>query len=308
MTSHSDNTTPLNFCLCGNVLDVLPRLVAGGLTAQCVVTSPPYWGLRDYGHPDQLGQESIPEEYLTNMVTAFKMVFQILADDGVLWLNMGDTYGGKSLLGLPWRLALELREHGWLIRSECIWHKPQAMPESVKDRPTRAHEHIFMLTKSPNYYYDWEAVAEAAIGAPPRRLDKEFHAPGQKPHKGLRKTALKARSVRPGIDTKGGNQGHGLMSWDTERRNLRDVWTVGTETNAKHHFASFPMRVAEICVKSSTRPGDLVFDPFMGSGTVAVVAENLGRPWLGVELNPDYIDIQERRLAEINPLLKAVNL
>ena len=328
----------VNTCLQGDVRQVLPELLLGGLEVQCVVTSPPYWRLRDYGHPDQLGQEDSPEKYIGEMVKVFDLVKRLLRPDGVMWLNVGDTYSasrsahrfdnlhpsavrgpgvpdglsglpGKNLLGLPWRLALALQSRGWIIRADCIWHKPSPMPESVKDRPTRSHEHVFLMSKSLNYYYDWEAVAEPAGGDHPRRQDKEFQAPGQARHKGLRKKALKKRSVRESVDLRGGNQGNGLMSWDLEFRNLRDVWTVPTESHTgKNHYASFPRRLAEICIKAGSRPGDIVFDPFMGSGTVAEVAENLGRQWAGVELNPDYIDLQHKRLAKVNPLLRAANI
>jgi site-specific DNA-methyltransferase (cytosine-N4-specific) len=339
----------INHCHQGDVRKILPTLVAAGVKVQCVVTSPPYWGLRDYGCPDQIGLEKSPEEYVANLVTVFGWVRELLADDGTLWLNLGDCYSSskyerkrkrwpsplkcslavpgisvsglpaKNLVGLPWRVAFALQDDGWILRSEIIWHKPNPMPESIKDRPTKAHETIFLFAKSANYYYDHEAVKEPAVGDHPRQVDCGFQAPGQPPQNGLRKKSLAKYSFKRSASVRGEvlmpsahNGSHRPDRQDRpyceETRNLRDVWPIPVQPCQGAHFAVFPEVLAEICLKAGSRPGDLVMDPFMGSGTVAVTAEKLGRRWLGVELNPDYIRIQQERLAQVNPLLRAANL
>lgn len=343
----------VNHCHHGDVRHILPRLVESGLKAQCVVTSPPYWGLRDYGVDGQIGLEASLTEYIANIVNVFSLVLKIMADDGTLWLNLGDCYSSyydkrsgwdpagskqisnsasinvpsrqaeglapKNLVGLPWRVAFALQDSGWILRRDIVWHKPNPMPESVKDRPTASHEFIFLFSKSGKYFYDHQAVREPALGDHPRLADCGFQAPGQAPQTGLRKKSLakysfkRKASARGEILVPGANNGsHRFDREDVpycgETRNLRDVWTIAVQPCKGAHFATFPEALAEICVKAGSRPGDLVFDPFMGSGTTAVVAENLGRRWVGVELNPDYIDLQRQRLSEINPLLRAVNL
>jgi DNA modification methylase len=278
---------------------------------QCCVTSPPYYGLRDYGHPGQLGMEKTPAEYVAAMVEVFSCVRDVLADDGVLWLNLGDSYaanrtyqvpstkggakhgGGQSaggrgsvvpdglkpkdLIGIPWRVAFALQEAGWYLRQDIIWHKPNAMPESVTDRCTKAHEYLFMLTKSAKYYYDAEAVKEPAAGKPNRTSRDNFKRANHK--HGIAHRPDREDSAYP-----------------LETRNRRSVWTIATRPYADAHFAVFPPDLIEPCILAGSRPGDIVLDPFMGSGTVAEVAERLGRRWLGCELNPDYSSLQQRRL------------
>ncbi len=325
--------TAFNFCHCGNVLDVLPRLVADGIKTQCVVTSPPYWGLRDYGVEGQLGLEKTPPEYVARMVEVFGYVYQILRDDGVMWLNLGDSYSSyidkrkgydpvgykqasnpasigvpprsaeglphKNLVGIPWRVAFALQENGWILRSEVIWVKPNPMPESVKDRPTNSHEHVFLFSKSQNYFYDHQSVREPAEGLKSSSLGKySFKRPA----------SVRGKALMPGANNGSHRPDRDDIPYCSETRSLRNVWIIPVQACKGAHFAVFPESLAENCIKSGSRPGDVVFDPFMGSGTVAVVSENLGRRWLGVELNPEYIAIQDRRLAEVNPLLKAVNL
>ena len=241
---------------------------------QCVITSPPYWGLRDYGIEGQIGLERQLQQYINNLQAVFREVKRVLSDDGVMWVNIGDGYTSgnrgyrapdkknparamsvrpdtpdglkpKDLLGIPWRLAFALQSDGWYLRSDIIWNKPNAMPESVKDRPTRAHEYVFMLTKSEKYYYDYNAIKE-------------------------------------------------------NNRNKRTVWNVNTTPFAEAHFATFPPSLIQPCLVASTKAGDYVLDPFFGSGTVGEVAYVNGRCFIGVELNHDYIQIAQKRLHQVS--------
>lgn len=289
-------------------------MVAEGVRVQACVTSPPYFGLRDYGLEQQIGAEETPVEYIEQMVQVFSCVRDVLADDGTLWINLGDSYandlkwggstGGKhqhtlhgntgigrrrkttglkpkDLIGIPWRVALALQQSGWWLRSDIIWHKPNCMPESVTDRPTRAHEYLFLLAKSEKYHYDSDAIKEPAIrvGALPGGNGHYIqHSAGGRNRDGL--SALGRKRV-------------------SESRNRRSVWTIGTTRFSGAHFATFPRKLIEPCILAGTRIGDTVLDPFMGSGTTALVAQALGRPFIGCELNPDYIDLQSRRTASV---------
>lgn len=257
----------------GNAQEELSRLPREFF--QCAVTSPPYWGLRDYGISGQIGLEDTLPQYIDKLVGVFAEVRRVLKKDGVFWLNIGDGYTSgnrgwrapdkknparamsvrpdtpeglkpKDLLGIPWRLAFALQADGWFLRSDIIWHKPNAMPESVKDRPGRCHEYIFMLTRSEKYFYDQEAVME--------------------------------------------KNGSGL-------RNRRTVWEVNTLPFADAHFATFPPQLIAPCILASSRPGDFVLDPFFGSGTVGLVCEDLNRDYIGIELNPEYIEIANKRIS-----------
>lgn len=253
----------------GDSLHVIARLPAN--FAQCVITSPPYWGLRDYEIEGQIGLEPTLDQFLNHLVEVFSEVKRVLRDDGTLWLNIGDSYTSgnrgyrapdkknparamsvrpdtpeglkpKDLIGVPWRLAFKLQDDGWFLRSDIVWHKPNAMPESVKDRPTRAHEYLFLLTKSERYYYDHAAIREA------------------------------------------------------NGRNRRTVWSINTQGFAGAHFATFPPGLIEPCILASTKPGDYVLDPFFGSGTVGVVSQEHGRKYVGIELNPEYVAMASDRL------------
>jgi DNA modification methylase len=322
----------------GDCRETMRRWAGEGVKAQMCVTSPPYFGLRDYGHEGQIGLEQTPEEYIKAMVEVFRCVRDVLADDGTLWLNIGDSYvhsqpgrnrngtGGqiirgdlyrqknnngasevgrkllevglknKDLIGIPWMLAFALRADGWYLRQDIIWHKPNPMPESVRDRCTKAHEYIFLLSKSERYFYDSEAMKEPATNAGKRLLLGE---------KSFSKGQAKGAGIKPS-----GN-GHADFYDVPETRNRRSVWTVATRPYKGAHFATFPPALIEPCILAGSRPGDTVLDPFMGSGTTAAVALQHSRQYLGCELNPDYGLLQQERInqvikAESNQLLLAL--
>lgn len=301
----------------------------------CCVTSPPYWGLRDYGMKDQIGLERHPEEFINRLVCVFQEVKRVLRKDGTLWLNMGDSYLGskmkrspgislrdyhtnirtKELVGIPWMLAFALRDIGFYIRQDIIWHKPNPMPESARDRCTKSHEYIFLLTKSPKYYYNQDAVSHNWKEASLRRLenavsDKNKYAhgiPGQREQKismaRPRKRSIKGRKIRPGIDINGGNQGKGSIP-TSAKANLRSVWKVPVKGYKGAHFATFPERIPYICISAGCPDNGVVLDPFMGAGTTALVARKLRRDYVGFEINPKYIKIAERRLHDELGLFK----
>lgn len=295
--------------------------------AQCCVTSPPYWGLRDYGVPGQLGREKTPEEYVVNIVAVFHEVRRVLAKTGTLWLNLGDSYTSrgrssratdrknpirednyraptpsglkpKDLIGIPWMVAFALRADGWYLRSDIIWHKPNVMPESVTDRPTKSHEYLFLLSKSERYYYDSEAVREEAVGKTVHDLTGQgYSPPGQTPSCGNRKalhgpTYSRHRSSVPG--------GQDLRSVIDGKRNRRSVWTVPTAPFKGAHFATFPPALIEPCILAGSKAGDTVLDPFTGSGTTCALSKKLGRHYLGMELNANYTQLFNKRISEVN--------
>ena len=278
----------------GDCIEAMRGLDDG--TAQTCVTSPPYWGLRDYGHEGQLGLEPTPEEYVADLVAVFREVRRVLRDDGTLWLNLGDSYYSnpkgnpgdvgnigkpqvanveqagaytkgtpegmraagikiKDLVGIPWMVAFALRADGWYLRSEIIWHKPAPMPEPVRDRPTKSHEQIFLLTKSPRYFYDAEAIREPATDALP-------HSPGK-----------------------------------------RSVWTVNTTPFPGAHFATFPPKLIDPCILAGSSTGDTILDPFSGAGTTGLVALRHDRDYIGCELNPEYAQMSRERITDDAPLL-----
>jgi len=297
----------------GDCRATMRRWKEQGIKAQTCVTSPPYYGLRDYGHDGQIGLEETPEEYIKAMVEVFRCVWDVLADDGTLWLNIGDSYarqGGresdqprhwdgrektsgsmhstrmaqdiglkpKDLIGIPWMLAFALRADGWYLRQDIIWHKPNPMPESVQDRCTKAHEYIFLMSKSQKYYYDTEAIQEQA---------ERPEGPGNKTH----------RHSQEGIYVSGSQKNLAKIG-ASETRNKRSVWTVNVKPYSGAHFAVFPSDLIEPCILAGAPVGGIVLDPFMGSGTTAQVAQNLGRQYLGCELNPDYKPLQQKRVAQ----------
>jgi DNA modification methylase len=264
----------------GDCRTTMRRWAAAGIKAQTCVTSPPYYGLRDYGHERQIGLEETPEEYITAMVEVFRCVWDVLEDDGTLWLNIGDSYAAnKQLIGVPWLLAFALRADGWYLRQDIIWHKPNPMPESVQDRCTKAHEYIFLMSKSQKYYYDIDSIKEDA------------HTTD---------TSDRNRDESRLNNTPGRTRMAGLTTNHYEKKNKRSVWTVTTKPYEGAHFAVFPSDLIEPCILAGAPVGGIVLDPFMGSGTTAQVAQNLGRQYLGCELNPEYEALQKKRLSQLS--------
>ena len=310
----------MNIIEFGDCRTTMRLWAALGFKAQMCVTSPPYFGLRDYGHAGQLGLEQTPADYVASMVEVFRCVRDVLADDGVLWLNLGDSYAAnrgyrvpstlmngdstnnaqagsgrgmkaadfglkvKDLIGIPWRVAFALQADGWYLRQDIIWNKSNPMPESVTDRCTKAHEYMFMLTKQDRYYYDHEAVKEP-----------------------VQSTKGNGKSFRGGGSYTGGNsfnnhqtkerETHGNEPNESGLRNRRSVWNVATRPYKGAHFATYPPALIEPCILATSRPDNIVLDPFMGSGTTAQVALQHGRQYMGCELNPEYKVLQDQRIA-----------
>ena len=252
--------------------------------ARVCVTSPPYYGLRDYGgEDDQIGQEQTPEEFIDELVKVFRGVRNVLTDDGTCWVNIGDSYKEKDLIGVPWMFAFAMRADGWHLRQDIIWHKPNPMPESVRDRCTKSHEYIFLFSKNKKYFYDYESIKEKAVGErwggnTPINMNNTKDKDGQ--FSGL------TRQRR--------------MLYET--RNKRSVWKVATKPYKGSHFAVYPPDLIEPCIKAGSERGDLVLDPFMGSGTTAMVARSLGRDYIGCELHEEYGDLINKRIQEYNGL------
>lgn len=332
----------------GDALEVLRTLPDE--SAHCCVTSPPYWGLRDYGHDDQLGLEGTPEKYVEKLTQILREVSRVLKNDGTLWLNMGDCYHSrcghrndtsrwencpiqptakgthmevvspnrlpqaglkdKDLVGIPWRVAFALQADGWWLRSDIIWSKPNPMPESVTDRPTRAHDYIFLLAKNKSYFYDADAIKEPVTGGAhsrgdgvnpkallgddhPRNVDCRYKAPGQPENTGLRK-----HGIRPKQNSSFSAAVSGLVSC----RNKRSVWTIQTHPFPAAHFATFPPSLIEPCILAGCPKGGTVLDPFSGAGTSGLVALRNGRQFVGIELNPEYVEMARRRIENDAPL------
>lgn len=287
-------------------------------SARTIVTSPPYFGLRDYGHDDQIGAEPSVQEYVDALVSTFRSLRPALADDGTLWLNLGDSYAGagygnhdingdkwkaeatldkrsnrqqtlkkaleregirpKNLIGIPWRVAFALQADGWILRSDIIWAKPNPMPESVTDRPSKAHEYLFLFAKSPRYYYDAAAIAEGANPAYAKRYEAGFG--------GTKNEALKATAL-------GQTRPVGMRE-STGLRNKRTVWDVPTVAFSGAHFATYPPGLIRPCILAGSARGDTVLDPFSGSGTTGMVALQEGRRYIGIDVNSDYLDLSLR--------------
>lgn len=266
-------------------------------SVQTCVTSPPYWGLRDYGHDGQIGLERTPDEYVAELVEVFREVRRVLADDGTLWLNLGDTYGpGKQLQGIPWRVAFALQSDGWWLRQDIIWAKPNPMPESVTDRCTKAHEYVFLLTKSDRYFYDADPIRQPLSAA---TISRDRAPRGRSQNGGGSAKSLAGYAYTPEL---------GNMTSNAKGANRRSVWTLPTKPYAGAHFAVMPEALAEPCILAGSRPGDLVLDPFTGSGTVGVVALRHDRDFIGTELNPEYAALAEARIYDDGPLMNAVTL
>ncbi|CFT62529.1 DNA methylase [Burkholderia pseudomallei] len=311
----------------GDCRDLMRAMAADGVRVQTIVTSPPYWDLRSYlldGHPDkarEIGQEPTLREFIDTLVGVFDLARELLADDGTLWLNLGDSYGAnKQLQMVPGRVAIALQDAGWYLRQDIIWHKPNPMPESVRDRCTKAHEYLFLLSKSERYYFDADAIAESASGTEERaqqRRARELaaeHGLTDEHLAAIRAVGItdagKAQVTQDGFgkndprvqaladEAKAALGGYYREFLISERRNRRSVWMIPLMPYKGAHFATFPEALVEPCVLAGSRPGDVVFDPFFGSGTTGQVAQRLGRRFLGCELNPDYETLQRDRLRQ----------
>ncbi len=339
--------------LTGDCRDILPTLP--DKSVHCCVTSPPYWGLRDYGVDGQIGLEASPEEFIAEMVQVFREVRRVLRDDGTLWLNLGDSYSGnrrdsydtdkknkhrapksmvvsrrrddqliprsdiavaglnpKNLVGIPWRVALALQADGWYLRCDIIWHKPNPMPESVTDRPTKAHEYVFLLSKSEKYYYDHEAIKEPVTGTAHARRgyktpDGWDTSTGSGGHGAFHKDG-REKGKTPGVGPKAESAGFGVKSNKqysaaivdlVNSRNKRSVWTVPTQPYSAAHFATFPEKLIEPCIKAGCPEGGTVLDIFGGSGTTGRVATRHRRNSILIELNPTYVELQHERISMV---------
>jgi site-specific DNA-methyltransferase (adenine-specific) len=271
-------------------------------TVDCCITSPPYWGLRDYGHAGQMGLEPTPAEYVAAMVALFREVRRTLRDDGTLWLNLGDSTIKKNLVDIPWRVALALQADGWMLRSDIIWNKPNPMPESVTDRPTRAHEYLFLLAKSERYYYDTEAIKEPGVAMNEHdATGPGYRAPGQAPQTGSRKSDKQRGHSRRHAGFNDRWDAMPVKEQCSFMRNRRDVWVIAPQPFKGAHFAVMPEALVAPCVLAGCPEGGLVLDPFTGSGTVGVVALREGRNFVGIELNPEYSALATKRIAAALP-------
>lgn len=344
----------MNQILFGDCRKTMQQLIAQGVKVQTCVTSPPYFRLRDYGIEEgQIGLEPTLDEYIKNMVEVFRLVRELLADDGTLWMNLGDSYSGtgrgmtktglndgknpktagmvlprqnanetnlpaKNLMGVPWHVAFALQADGWILRQDIIWNKPNPMPESVTDRCTKSHEYIFLFSKSASYYFDYEAIKEPVAESSIQRLSQNIdYQQGSDRVPGKTNGAMKAvasrsnrdnfkrdNSKRAAIHPDQSTGTHRACRADSEydllTRNKRSVWTVSTKPYKGAHFATFPADLIEPCVLAGSRVDDIVFDPFMGSGTTAAVALEHERQYLGCELNPANDVLQKERLANVD--------
>lgn len=277
-----------NIIFCGDAAKELQRVSTESV--DCIVTSPPYYNQRDYKEEGQLGSENSPADYILAIRKVFRECFRVLKPSGTLWLNLGDKYENGRLLGMPWRVALAMQDDGWILRSDIIWHKPNAMPSSVKNRPTTDHEYLFLLTKSAHYYYDIDAIREPHV-----TFSENSKMKGGRNHFG------KAGGT-PEKGKNAGNQNLHHGNWDIAfhplGRNKRTVWSIGLGKYRGAHFAVFPEKLVEPCILAGCPSNGVVLDPFMGSGTVALVTKNLGRDFLGIEINADYIKLAQQRLSK----------
>jgi DNA modification methylase len=338
--------------LVGDAVSRLAELPDGSV--RTCVTSPPYWGLRDYGNDGQLGLEPTPQEFVENLCRVFDEVWRVLADDGTCWVNLGDSYfphGGsrgnktpagdtlrgrdneyqpapklspgdanlkqKDLVGVPWRFAFAMQDRGWYLRQDIIWAKPNPMPESVTDRCTKAHEYIFLLTKNPRYYFDNEAIREPLAASSVSRLAQDVESQvGSARANGGAKTNGNMKAVGPRF---GGNKygdsddpKHATKSGNvyepSGKRNKRSVWNVSTRSYKEAHFAVYPPELITPCILAGSAEGDIVLDPFSGSGTTGEVALTHGRNYVGVELNPEYAALSEKRITNAIGMLGEVRV
>lgn len=314
----------------GDALEVLRTLPEN--SCDMCVTSPPYYRLRNYENDGQIGLEATPEEYINRLVQVFSEVRRVLTDDGTLWLNIGDSYATRSgsqpptntrnscghttktvptgykykdLIGIPWLLAFALRSDGWYLRQDIIWQKPNCIPESVKDRCTKSHEYIFLLTKSPKYFFNAEAISEPITGSSTKRYLQNIEK-----QRGSTRQPAKTKPMKAAIPSFGANKykehndgdhrKNGNIYMPTPRRNKRSVWTISTAGYKGAHFAVFPEKLVLPCILAGSRPDDTVLDPFSGSGTTGVVATQQGRNYIGIEINRIYCAMSERRIEGVS--------
>lgn len=279
--------SPIRNCIInGDALQSLRSLPSN--CVDTVVTSPPYYGQRDYGVPEQVGSEKNHNIYIEHLVNIFRELRRVLKSEGTLWLNLGDKYKNGTMLGLPWRVALALSDDGWRLRSDIIWHKPNAMPSSVKTRPTTDHEYIFLLSKSGKYFYDADAIREPHV-----TFSENSKMRGGRNHLGK-------KDGTPENGKNGGNPNLHNGRWDQafhpKGRNKRTVWSVSLGKYRDAHFAVFPEKLIEPCILAGSPKGGIVLDPFFGAGTTGLVALNNSRSFIGIEINPDYCEMARRRL------------
>jgi DNA modification methylase len=318
----------MNKIFCGDALDELRKLPDAFI--DCCITSPPYYGLRNYGVDGQIGLEQTPEAYVAKLVAIFREVRRVLKDKGTLWLNLGDSYCGykgdnygrtkgnlpthctsvietgsrldtgtpqtsgvknKDLIGTPWMVAFALRADGWYLRSDIIWHKPNPMPESVTDRPTKSHEYIFLLSKSQKYYYDSEAIKEPATKKPDKKQSANRYNNGDSHY--ATKTGIAAARCK---------------DYRLTGRNKRTVWTIPTKPYKEAHFATFPEALIEPCILAGCPENGTALDPFFGAGTTGLVAKKHNRQYIGIELNPEYVEIAKRRIGVDQLTLERCNV
>lgn len=283
-----ENSVWVNSIICGDATHVLTQLPAESV--DCIVTSPPYYMQRDYSVPMQIGNESEPREYVEHLRQVFYECRRVLNPGGTMWLNIGDKYRSGELLGMPWRVALALKDDGWLLRSDIIWHKPNAMPSSVKNRPTTDHEYIFMFVKTNDYYYDADSVREPHVTFTP-----ESRMKGGRNHfgkiNGTPETGKNAGSANL-------HNGRWDQAFHPKGRNRRTVWQVPLSKFRGVHFAVFPEKLVEICIQAGCPQTGIVLDPFVGSGTTAVVAQRMGRKFVGIDSNVEYCKMARERVGQ----------
>lgn len=279
--------------LCGDAESILRTMASGSV--DMIVTSPPYYGHRSYGAEREIGQESSPAEYVQRLVAALAEARRVLKDTGTLWLNLGDKYERGELLGMPWRVTLALVDDGWRLRSDIIWHKPNAMPAAIKNRPTVDHEYIFLLAKQNDYYYDQDAIRQ-----PHKTFSADSRMKGGRGH-------FFRRDSTPEAGKFGGSSNLHNGRWDQafhpKGRNCRTVWEIPLSKFRDVHFAVFPPELVRRCILAGSAPGDLVLDPFMGSGTTAVIARELRRRSVGIDANAAYCTMAATRVEAQYPQL-----
>jgi DNA modification methylase len=312
--------------LVGNAIETIKHIPDQSI--QTVVTSPPYWGLRDYGNNDQLGLERNPDDFIENLCKVFDEVSRVLKDDGTIWVNLGDSYAGsgnsspgnfgkhapsgsarhlehnhsnivpeglkpKDLVGIPWRFAFAMQKRGWYLRQDIIWSKPNPMPESVADRCTKSHEYIFLMSKNPKYFYDYEAIKEPVAESTVGRLNQDIE------------NQIGTTRANGGAKTNGNLKAVGNLE---SGRNKRSVWSVTTSRYKDAHFATYPPELITPCILAGSSEGDIVLDPFSGSGTTGEVALIHNRNYIGLELNPDYAKLSEKRLLDAVGMFASVSV